>query len=187
MKTDHLNERVYLRDFAESDVQAYLDLKDPSRQHWDLNGPYFGRPSKQELLKTIDNYLDNIRSDVTPAMGNRMLVCNKANGLILGEVNWYWKSRETNWMEVGVVIFDASNWGKGLGHEALVRWIDKIFVDYPELVRIGLSTWSGNIGMIKLAGKLGMAEEARYVNARIVNGRYFDSLSYGIQRKEWER
>ncbi len=185
MNSELSKERIYLRDFALTDARAYLSLKDPDRKHWDFNGPYFTRPSRQATVERIDNYLTNIRSGITPAMCDRMLVCDKTNDSIIGEVNWYWKSQETNWMEIGVVIFDDANWSKGIGYEALRQWINKIFIDHPELIRIGLSTWSGNIGMIKLAKKLGMTEEARYKNARIVNGRYFDSLSYGIQREEW--
>jgi len=39
--------------------------------------------------------------------------------------------------------------------------------------------------MIRLALKLGMIEEARFRNARIVLGNYYDSVSYGILREEW--
>ena len=65
-------------------------------------------------------------------------------------------------------------------------WIEQIFDEKRKIVRLGLSTWSGNIGMIKLAQKLGMIKEAEYRNARIINGEYFDSVSYGILRSEWE-
>jgi putative hydrolase of HD superfamily len=40
--------------------------------------------------------------------------------------------------------------------------------------------------MMRLAGKLGFLEEARHRKARIVNGRYYDSMGYGILREEWE-
>jgi RimJ/RimL family protein N-acetyltransferase len=118
-------------------------------------------------------------------MKNRRLISNEQDEL-LGEVNWYWKSKETNWMEIGVIIFEEQNWGKGIGFQALRKWIDLLFADFPEIVRIGLSTWSGNIGMIKLSQKLGMIEEACYRKARIVNDTYYDSISYGILKEEWE-
>lgn len=40
--------------------------------------------------------------------------------------------------------------------------------------------------MMKVAKKLGMTEEARIRDARIVNGEYFDAIKMGILRKEWE-
>lgn len=61
-----------------------------------------------------------------------------------------------------------------------------MFKSKAALVRIGLTTWSGNHGMIRLAEKLGMKKEAHYRRARIVKGEYFDSISYGMLREEWE-
>lgn len=63
--------------------------------------------------------------------------------------------------------------------------MDDVFEEKKQIVRLGLTTWSGNIGMIRLAKKLGMKKEATYRNARIVNGEYFDAVSYGVLREEW--
>jgi RimJ/RimL family protein N-acetyltransferase len=49
-----------------------------------------------------------------------------------------------------------------------------------------MSTWSGNVRMMKVAEKIGMKEEARIRQARIVNGEYFDAIKMGILRQEWE-
>lgn len=40
--------------------------------------------------------------------------------------------------------------------------------------------------MIKLAGKLGFLREACFRNARIVDGKYYDSLGFGILKSEWQ-
>ncbi len=39
--------------------------------------------------------------------------------------------------------------------------------------------------MMALAEKLGFKKEAEYRKARIVDGQYYDSVSYGILREEW--
>ena len=88
-------------------------------------------------------------------------------------------------MEIGIVIFDKSNWGKGYGINILKKWIDMVFDEQPRIIRIGLSTWSGNFGMLKLAEKIGMTRAAVYRKARIVNGEYYDSISYGLLKEEW--
>ncbi len=105
---------------------------------------------------------------------------------MIGRVNRYWQSKETNWLLLGIGIYDEKYWGKGIGAEAFNLWIEYLFREMPELVRLGFSTWSGNIGMIKLGQKLGFIEEARIRKARIVDDKYYDSLSYGILREEWE-
>ena len=39
-----------------------------------------------------------------------------------------------------------------------------------------MSTWSGNHRMIKVAEKIGMIEEARIRDARIVDGCFYDAI-----------
>ena len=112
------------------------------------------------------------------------IISNDKNELI-GEVSWYWKSEETLWLEIGIVIFSEKYWKKSIGYKALKMWINEIFVTKKEIVRIGLTTWSGNTGMLRLADKIGLKKEAEYRKARIVDGNYFDSISYGILREEW--
>jgi RimJ/RimL family protein N-acetyltransferase len=54
------------------------------------------------------------------------------------------------------------------------------------LVRIGLTTWSGNQRMIRCAEKLGMKLEGRLRKCRFYNGEYYDSIRMGVLREEWE-
>jgi putative hydrolase of HD superfamily len=65
-------------------------------------------------------------------------------------------------------------------------WINEIFLQHPDIVRIGLTTWSGNTRMMSLSDKLGLVKEAVFRKARIINNEYYDSVSYGILREEWE-
>src|SRR5690606_15425534 len=104
----------------------------------------------------------------------------------LGMVTRYWISEETNWSAVGLVIYDPKHWGQGLGYEALGLWCAYLFETNPDFVRLDLRTWSGNVGMMKLAEKLGFLREAVFRKARIVNGDYYDGLGYGILREEWD-
>lgn len=41
--------------------------------------------------------------------------------------------------------------------------------------------------MMNLAEKLGLKKEAVYRKARIVDKKYYDSISYGILKEEWEK
>ena len=52
--------------------------------------------------------------------------------------------------------------------------------------RIGISTWSGNIRMMKVARKAGMIEEARIRKGRIVRGEFYDAIQMGVLREEWK-
>lgn len=50
---------------------------------------------------------------------------------------------------------------------------------------MGLTTWSGNPGMMRLSEKLGMTQEARIRKVRYYKGIYYDSIKYGILRDEF--
>lgn len=177
---------IVLRELDIKDLEDYLFWNHPSREFHKYNGPYYGRKSEEELKDYVEELRAALLKGEKNALNNKKLIADKATDKIIGQVNWYWKSEETLWLEVGIVIFNENYWGRGLGYSALKMWIDEIFEEKPELVRIGLSTWSGNLRMMKLAEKMGLKKEAVYRKARIVNKEYFDSISYGILKEEWE-
>lgn len=176
---------ITLRELEMGDLDDYLYLNHPNREFHKFNGPYYKRDSEEELKKYVDGLKLRFLQDEKSVLKNRKMIVNKDSNELIGQVNWYWKSEETLWMEVGIVIFNENYWGMGLGYMALKMCINEVFRDNPRLVRIGLSTWSGNERMMKLAEKIGLEKEAVYKKARIVNNEYYDALSYGILRSSW--
>jgi len=165
------------------DLELYFELTKPTRKYHDFNGPYYKKGTEEDLMTKIIELKKSISNGQFD--DNSLVIADKETNTLIGEVSWYWKSKETHWLEIGIVIFNENYWGYGIGYKALELWITKLFKDKKEILRIGLSTWSGNERMIRLAEKLGFLREATYRNARIVNGEYFDSVSYGILRDEW--
>lgn len=177
---------IQIRDIKITDLEDYLKWMAPDRHHHNFNGPYFKRTTLEELKAFVAKLREKFENGENTSLGNRKMIVRGDTDELLGMVNWYWKSEETLWLEVGLVVFNENYWGQNIGYKALNLWIDEIFAQHPEIVRIGLTTWSGNLRMMKLAEKLHLEKEATYRKARIVNGEYFDSVSYGILREEWE-
>ena len=174
---------IILRDLELDELEKYKYWKLPHHKYHLFNGPYFKKDSIHDVekhIKTLKNKLIKGKC----ALENKKIITNEHHEII-GEVSWNWKSKETYWMEIGIVIFNDEFWNKGIGYIALNLWVSFIFNTTSDINRLGISTWSGNKGMINLAIKLGMKKEAEYKNARIINGKYFDSVSYGILREEW--
>jgi RimJ/RimL family protein N-acetyltransferase len=109
----------------------------------------------------------------------------EVNGTVVGTVCYYWEHEPSNWLEMGIVIFDPQYWSGGVGTRALRLWTNHLFCKLP-LVRVGFTTWSGNERMIKVGEKLGMTMEARLRKCRLYNGTYYDSIRMGLLREEWE-
>lgn len=176
--------KIEIRELRLNDLELYKKWNNPNLLHNEFDGPYYPRKTVQEIDLKIIELKKKILSG-EKAFTNRKFIVNSETGNIVGSVNFYYKSKETNWIEVGITIYDESLWGKGIGYIVLKEWINEVFETHPMIVRIGLSTWSGNYGMIKLSKKLGLKKEAEYKQARIVKGKYYDSISYGILRSDW--
>ncbi len=176
---------IRLRDFRAEDLDDYAKWLAPGQewQRWD--GPYFGPP----MLESIREHIAAVREGVET--GNweehrwRVVIADDDSDRLMGVVSRYWISEESNWLAVGIDLYDPQSWGKGIGTEALRRWCSYLFVDFPEIERLDLRTWSGNERMMRLAERLGFKLEARFRNARRVEGKRYDALGYGILRSEW--
>lgn len=179
--------RIVLRDWQPSDLDTFAHWQQPGHRWQELDGPYYPKLKAEEIPGIVDKIRSWMATDGWPTPRTRLNIADKTSNELLGQVNWYWESQETNWLSIGIVIYDPANWGRGLGFEALGLWCDYLWQAMPELVRLGLGTWSGNTGMMRLAEKLGFQEEARRRMARIVKGNYFDSMGYGVLRTEWQQ
>ena len=173
---------INIRSITRDDLKAYAHWCQPMHAYHSFNEPYYPKRSEEEVLDYIYEILQRLEAGEEGLPKRKMIV--DPNDNMIGEVSYKWRSIETNWMEIGIVIFDESYWGRGLGTAALKLWISELFKT-KDITRIRFSTWSGNAGMIKLAAKLGMRQEACYQNARIVNGEYYNSVSYGLLREDW--
>jgi putative hydrolase of HD superfamily len=170
---------VEIKEITMADFSRYRELYHPTQRHHLFNGPYFG-------LLTIDEYeadMEELKKKIeNKETHNHYLF---VNGKVVGSVNSYYKSKATNWLEVGINLMDEGYWNLGIGTIAFKMWIDRVFKENPDLVRIGYTTWSGNPGMMQIGEKLGMTQEACYKKARIFQGEYYDSVSYGILREDF--
>jgi len=178
--------RIILRDWQISDLDPYAHWLQPGHRWQQFDGPYYASPTPDEIPEIIERLRTRIEDAAWETPRPMLVIAYAADGAFMGRVSWYWQSRETDWLSVGLALYDPNCWNKGLGYEALGLWSDYLFRAQPDIVRLDLRTWSGNYGMMRLAEKLGYVEEARFRMARIVNGRYFDGLGYGVLREEWE-
>jgi RimJ/RimL family protein N-acetyltransferase len=179
------SEKIILRDWIIEDLPTYHHWMRPGHSWQELDGPYY--QSKEDQSEAIIKDLTSkIQHADFPAPRMRLVIADKNTNQLIGTVSSYWESIETNWLCIGISIYDPNHWGKGIGFAAMTLWIDYLFNTRPEIVRLDFRTWSGNTGMMKLALKLGFSQEACFRQARIVKGQYYDGLGYGILRNEWK-
>lgn len=146
----------------------------PEWKKWDA--PYFEhlRISYEDYLDRMDQYIDQ---DDYWAI--------EVEGQLIGTVSYYWEHEPSLWLEMGIVIYDPRYWNGGYGTQAFELWISHLFSTLP-LRRVGFTTWSGNLRMMRVGEKLGMKLEGRMRKCRYYNGEFYDSIRMGLLREEWE-
>lgn len=160
-----------LRELWEISYGSKADLK------WmDYNGPYFQNP-----VLTWEEFLATFTSKINQP--NFALIIYKDR--IVGQLSSYWGDGDLQrWLEFGLVIYDSKIWGKGIGAVVVPLWIKQLFYSYPEIQHLGFTTWSGNLGMLRLGEKCGLKREGEIRKVRFWQGNWYNSVKYGILREE---
>ena len=175
-----MKKEVTLKKISENDFKRLHSIiyqgESPEWKKWD--GPYFDDYKFTDYENFLKDKADFFKSDNIKGI--------YIDGILMGTVSRYWEDRKTRWLEVGIVIYDSNYWYGGYGSEALKIWTTKTFDDFPELEHIALTTWSGNISMMKSAEKIGYKLEGRIRKVRYHMNEYFDSVKYGVLREECE-
>jgi RimJ/RimL family protein N-acetyltransferase len=177
-----IGSRVMLRQFV-SDDAGWLTRAMARGRWWRLESPWEGALTAAELRRIPGEVRAIAREREMPP--TRMVIETRAERPV-GTVTRYWVDERTDWLEVGVGIYEARSWGKGYGTEALALWVDYLFESLP-VRRIGLRTWEGNPRMIRLARRMGFAQEARFREVYQAGPWAYDRLAFGMLRREWLR
>ncbi|WP_323702923.1 GNAT family protein [Mammaliicoccus sp. Dog046] len=177
-----VSDNLYLSELSESDLKEYYYWKyiDAEQQAKKWNGPYI-----KEETYSFEQFKRNYNTNKFLYNHVHSCLAIKYKDEFIGVVTAYWKDPYSKWIECGIVIYKNNNWEKGLGSQIFSDWIDHLFTN-TDTNRIGISTWSGNIRMIKVANKIGMVEEARIRQGRIVRGQSYDAIQMGILKEEWQ-
>ncbi|PGZ97506.1 GNAT family N-acetyltransferase [Bacillus pseudomycoides] len=173
-------EKVVIRTIEKADLyplwqEVYKEEK-PEWKKWDA--PYFPFV-RQEFAA----FQESLCSKLMKNPYSEFLI--EKDGEIIGIVAYYWEHKPSRWLEIGITIYNPTYWNGGYGTEALRLYIDFLF-QHMTIGRVGLTTWSGNGRMMKVAENLGMQLEGRMRKCRYYNGEYYDSIRMGMIREEWE-
>ena len=176
--------RCVLRDWHPPDLSVYREWLRPEHSWHDTNGPYFGRPDDETAERLVRIARDRTEAPTLPTPRESLVIAHRDDDRLIGTVNWYWESRETDWRRIGIVLFDPAVRGLGIGRDALRRWTSYLF-DTTDALRLDLATYSGNEAMARAATAAGYVLEARLRRARRWAGGVHDALIYAVLRDEW--
>ncbi len=177
------------RDY-DKDLEGYLRwLNDPEMWYWEEPWTEFEPRSREEFVKGWKEAQAKAKT-TPPAHLEGQWQIDTSEGQHIGRIV-HSEIRESNRCrscEIGIVIWAKELWGKGYGTDA-VRMLVRYLFEHEGLRRVELSTWSGNVGMIRCAEKCGFEREGirREAVLNLRDGKYYDSLLFGILDREFKR
>lgn len=175
----YTDKELSIRPIKNADLLRIWELiyknEEPEWKKWDA--PYYPHHpiTYEKFLETKETWID--ASDCWAIV---------VDGVIRGVLTYYWEHEPSKWLEMGIVLHENTSWSKGLGTRAMTLWMKHLFTTMP-LERVGFTTWSGNIRMMRVGEKLGMQLEAKIRRVRFYEGVYYDSIRMGILRDEYEQ
>jgi len=167
-------DRIYLREVRPSDV----------------NEDYYRWMNDSEVTQYLEsrfypNSLERLREYVASKLANHDIVFlaivlkddhRHIGNIKLEPINWIHRSAE-----VGIIIGDKSNWGKGYATEAIQLVVDYAFHKF-NLHKITAGCYANNQGSLKAFGKAGFKVEGVRKEQFLWNGQYVDAVLLGIVR-----
>jgi RimJ/RimL family protein N-acetyltransferase len=170
---------VILRPLESTDIADYERWNDPNLKAFEYDGPWYN----EDLTRLIETRKRRLSKGYGPPY--HTLEVDTKDGRHIGWVNAYYDKQDPHKTEIGISILEDKLWNRGIGTDAFSLWIDYLFREL-NLTRIGFTTWQGNPMMIKIGAKLGFIEEARIRQSCFVNGQFYDRISMGILKDEWD-
>ena len=161
----------------------------------DLSGNYFQWLNDEEVCKYNSHAnFPNTESSMRAFLDSQHLAKDKVvlaiidtfkdqhiGNISLQNIDWISRSAE-----FAILLGEKDYWGKGYSFEAAAVLCEYGFTKL-NLNRIHCGTSSENIGMQKLALKLGMKLEGERIEAMFKNGKYVNMLEYGLLKKNFVR
>jgi len=147
-----------------------------------LNDPEVVKFSNQRFKQhSIDSCLNYAKTfENTQNLFVKISTINdlKMVGTMTVYINEYHKTAD-----IGIMVGDKSQWGKGVGKQAWQMMIDwlKSLKTYR---KITAGTMNCNIGMLKVMESCGMTLEATKVKQELLDGKEIDLKYYGLFTEE---
>jgi putative hydrolase of HD superfamily len=169
---------IIIRNWKIDDLPVYRGWLEPYHEWHRFDAPYLLSNTPEEIDAEVERCRSWTEEPPTPLVPR--MVVSPPDGPLIGTVNRYGREHQPESISIGIGIYDPSQWNNGLGTAALSLWIEMIHLSYPEIDVVKLATWSGNVGMCRVASKLGFTEVHREVGAYTNEGFAYDRIQFQL-------
>ncbi len=163
-----ITNRLYLRQLEVCDItEPYLEgLRDPE---------IIGLTEARHVLWNRDNAAEYIQSSNVPGQSQLIGVFLKDSNKHIGNVRLSGFSITHKRVELGIMLFDKTEWGKGLGTETLTGICNYVFNDL-KLHKLSADYYAVNKASAKIFAKAGFEIEGVFKDHFLLDGEFVDSV-----------
>lgn len=186
MQKMYETDRIILSPFSVDELTGKYRswFHDPDVTRYNSHGLFpYTKSQMESFLKTIKDGSDSNIVFAIYAKGVAKINVGKIfhiGNISLDRINYINRS-----CELALVVGDKDYWNKGYGKEACELALKHAFHKL-NMHRVWTGTAELNIGMIRLANRLGMKEEGTFRDAAYLYGGYCDIQMFSILRHEYD-
>ena len=174
-----VSDRIYLRGLEETDIDTNYFQWFNDIEICRYNSHHRFPNSRSRMQKYIDS--------VTQGSSNLVLaIVLKNNDQHIGNISLQNINYIDRNAELALILGEKDSWGHGFGKEACKLIMNHGFKEL-NLKRIYCATEERNVGMQRLAEKLGMIQEGIRRKAVYKDSEFRDVIEYGVLREEFFR
>ena len=175
--------KIYLRDYIFSDINDHINWNTMETEWMQWDAPWEQNDfNARKYIDIMTQKLLTPKSDFDIRWS--LQIARNEDDTHIGWVSSYdiddnfEYSQDGKHLAIGIDISPKEHRGLGYGKEALQLFIDYFKTKgYKDLF---IQTWSGNLRMAALANSLGFLEAHRKKDFRILDGLYYDALTFQL-------
>jgi len=172
-------ERLILREMTLADAVAFFQIRGNEKAM-----KYLDRPLATTVLDAIALIEKRVAMEISQT-GLGWAITLKTTGEMIGDMGFYRLDGENYKSEIGY-IFKPDFWLKGYGTEAL-KAVLKFGFEILKLNKIEADINPENLASIQLVLKSGFKKEAHLRENLLFEGKFLDSLIFGLLKEEWQK
>jgi RimJ/RimL family protein N-acetyltransferase len=172
-----VGEKVYLRGVELADAAAV--------QSW-FNRPEVRRGTRQYLPRNLRSHEERIERMTTDDSTILTAVVLREDDRLVGLCGLHEIDARNHHAEMGLVIGDPADWGRGLGADAARLMVGYGF-DTVNLNRIWLEVYEDNPAARRIYERLGFKLEGTLRQHGFRDGRWWDIHYMGLLAHEWRK
>ncbi len=171
-------EKVNLRTVRQTDLARLLELSSDIA----ARGQFFplNMPTETSLRTSYDK--DGFWSDDS----GTLLIADARDDRILGIIVFFKPVHFYHAVEIGYILYDRAQRGKGYTSEALHLFVKYLF-DHKPIYRIQIQAEPDNLPSRRVAEKAGFVFEGTARHAFVSRGKPVDINVFSLIRQDWER